>query len=106
KPGQIALAWLLARSPVMLPIPGTSRPEHLEENFASRTVQLSQEEVTSIAAAARAEEHPSAFMGDTEATDAAADAGSEPDDESGDLTQRQSHRRKRYSDGAAKLPAL
>jgi aryl-alcohol dehydrogenase-like predicted oxidoreductase len=54
-PGQIALAWLLARSKVMLPIPGTSRPEHLEENWASRTVQLSPEEATSIAAAARAE---------------------------------------------------
>jgi pyridoxine 4-dehydrogenase len=33
-PGQIALAWLLARSPVMLPIPGTSSVEHLEENVA------------------------------------------------------------------------
>lgn len=55
KPGQIALAWLLARSPVMLPIPGTSRPEHLEENWASRSVRLSPEEVTSIAEAARAQ---------------------------------------------------
>ncbi len=52
-PAQIALAWLLARSPVMLPIPGTSRPEHLDENWAARTVQLEPEELDSIAAAAR-----------------------------------------------------
>jgi aryl-alcohol dehydrogenase-like predicted oxidoreductase len=38
----------------MLPIPGTSRSEHLEENWASRSVQLKQEEVASIGAAARA----------------------------------------------------
>jgi aryl-alcohol dehydrogenase-like predicted oxidoreductase len=54
KPAQIALAWLLARSPVMLPIPGTSRPEHLEENWTSRSVHLTPDEVQSIAAAARA----------------------------------------------------
>jgi pyridoxine 4-dehydrogenase len=53
-PAQIALAWLLARSPVMLPIPGTSRLEHLEENWASRSVHLAPAEVESIAAAARA----------------------------------------------------
>src|SRR5271154_544323 len=47
-PAQIALAWLLARSPVMLPIPGTSRPEHLEENWASRAIHLAPEEVASI----------------------------------------------------------
>jgi aryl-alcohol dehydrogenase-like predicted oxidoreductase len=52
-PAQIALAWLLARSPVMLPIPGTSRPEHLEENWAARSIHLGPEEVESIAAAAR-----------------------------------------------------
>ena len=52
-PAQIALAWLLARSPVMLPIPGTSRPEHLEENWASRTIRLAPDEVGAIAAAAR-----------------------------------------------------
>ena len=33
--GQVALAWLLARSPVMLPIPGTSSVEHLEENMCA-----------------------------------------------------------------------
>jgi aryl-alcohol dehydrogenase-like predicted oxidoreductase len=54
-PAQIALAWLLARSPVMLPIPGTSRPSHLEENWAARSVRLAPEEVESIAAASRAE---------------------------------------------------
>jgi aryl-alcohol dehydrogenase-like predicted oxidoreductase len=53
-PAQIGLAWLLARSPVVLPIPGTSRPEHLEENWAARTIHLEPEEVESIAAAARA----------------------------------------------------
>jgi pyridoxine 4-dehydrogenase len=53
-PAQIALAWLLARSPVMLPIPGTSQKAHLEENWAARSIALSDDEVTSIAAAARA----------------------------------------------------
>jgi aryl-alcohol dehydrogenase-like predicted oxidoreductase len=52
-PAQIALAWLLARSPVILPIPGTSRPEHLEENWAARLVHLDPQEVESIGAAAR-----------------------------------------------------
>src|SRR5579884_629725 len=41
---QIALAWLLARSPVMLPIPGTSSVAHLEENVAARDITLSDEE--------------------------------------------------------------
>jgi pyridoxine 4-dehydrogenase len=40
-PSQIAIAWLLRRSPVMLPIPGTSRVNHLEENVAAATIQLS-----------------------------------------------------------------
>lgn len=52
-PAQIAIAWLLARSPVMLPIPGTSSLEHLEENWAARTIALSQDDVASIASAAR-----------------------------------------------------
>ena len=47
-PGQIALAWLLARSPVMLPIPGTSSIEHLEENRAAADIELSQDEVVEI----------------------------------------------------------
>ncbi|ADP71398.1 aldo/keto reductase [Rhodomicrobium vannielii ATCC 17100] len=40
-PGQIALAWLLARSSVMLPIPGTSKVKHLEENVAAAAIRLS-----------------------------------------------------------------
>jgi aryl-alcohol dehydrogenase-like predicted oxidoreductase len=50
-PGQIALAWLLARSPVMLPIPGTSSVEHLEENLAAARVELSDDEVREIGTA-------------------------------------------------------
>jgi pyridoxine 4-dehydrogenase len=46
---QIALAWLLARSPVMLPIPGTSSVEHLEENWDARRMALSPEEMAAIA---------------------------------------------------------
>lgn len=41
---QIAIAWLLRRSPIMLPIPGTSSAKHLEENVAAASVQLSDEE--------------------------------------------------------------
>lgn len=44
-PAQIALAWLLRRSPVMLPIPGTSSLEHLEENVAAARIELSEEDV-------------------------------------------------------------
>jgi pyridoxine 4-dehydrogenase len=44
KPIQIALAWLLQRSPVMLPIPGTSSVEHLEENVAVAALRLSKDE--------------------------------------------------------------
>lgn len=42
---QVALAWLFARSPVMLPIPGTSSVAHLEENVASASLQLTPDEV-------------------------------------------------------------
>jgi len=52
-PAQIALAWLLARSRVMLPIPGTSRPDHLEENWSARAIRLTDDDVRAIAAAAR-----------------------------------------------------
>jgi aryl-alcohol dehydrogenase-like predicted oxidoreductase len=44
KPIQIALAWLLKRSPVMLPIPGTSSIAHLEENIQAASLQLSEKE--------------------------------------------------------------
>ena len=43
-PAQVALAWLLRRSPVMLPIPGTSRVSHLEENVAAAALALTDEE--------------------------------------------------------------
>jgi len=49
KPSQIALAWLLRRSPVMLPIPGTSKVRHLEENMDAAGVELSEEEFRAIA---------------------------------------------------------
>jgi aryl-alcohol dehydrogenase-like predicted oxidoreductase len=48
-PAQIALAWLLARSPVILPIPGTSSIEHLEENWKARGIVLAPDEVAAIA---------------------------------------------------------
>jgi pyridoxine 4-dehydrogenase len=44
KPIQIALAWLLKRSPIMLPIPGTSSAAHLEENVEAASLQLSETE--------------------------------------------------------------
>src|SRR5437879_4379121 len=46
---QVALAWLLRRSPIMLPIPGTSSVEHLEENVAGASVQLTDEEYERLA---------------------------------------------------------
>jgi pyridoxine 4-dehydrogenase len=45
---QIALAWLLQHSPTLVPIPGTSSPEHLEENWAARTIQLEPDECAAI----------------------------------------------------------
>jgi pyridoxine 4-dehydrogenase len=47
-PSQIALAWVLKRSPVMLPIPGTSKVLHLEENVAAVNIELSDEELDSL----------------------------------------------------------
>jgi pyridoxine 4-dehydrogenase len=47
-PAQVALAWLLRRSPVMLPIPGTSSVEHLEDNVRAAGLQLSDDEFTEI----------------------------------------------------------
>jgi aryl-alcohol dehydrogenase-like predicted oxidoreductase len=46
--GQVALAWLLARSPVLLPIPGTSSIEHLEENIAAAELELTVDEVARL----------------------------------------------------------
>ena len=45
---QLALAWLLKRSPVMLPIPGTSSVAHLEENVASAGIELTDEEFEAL----------------------------------------------------------
>ena len=50
-PSQLALAWLLRRSPVMLPIPGTSSVEHLEDNLRGAELQLSDEEFAELSAA-------------------------------------------------------
>lgn len=47
-PSQLALAWLLKRSPVVLPIPGTSNVRHLEENVAAAEVKLSQEDFETL----------------------------------------------------------
>lgn len=50
-PAQLALAWLLRRSPVMLPIPGTSSVAHLEENTAAATITLTDDEFMALSAA-------------------------------------------------------
>ena len=47
-PGQIALAWILKRSPVILPIPGTSKVKHLEENVAAAAIKLSDEDFCAL----------------------------------------------------------
>ena len=49
---QVAIAWLLQRSPVMLPIPGTSSIEHLEENVAAGAIRLSDDEMRELEAVA------------------------------------------------------
>ncbi|WP_042877095.1 aldo/keto reductase [Cupriavidus necator] len=51
KPSQIALAWLLRRSPVMLPIPGTARVAHLRENVAAARIELSDAEFDALSQA-------------------------------------------------------
>src|SRR5260370_1121147 len=48
RPGQVALAWLLKRSSAMLPIPGTSRVKHLDEDMVGATIKLSQEEFDAL----------------------------------------------------------
>ena len=52
-PSQIALAWMLKRSPVILPIPGTSKVKHLEENVAAAQIVLSNEEFAALDRAGR-----------------------------------------------------
>lgn len=51
-PAQLALAWLLKRSPVMLPIPGTSSVSHLEDNVAAATIELTDDEFEALSKAA------------------------------------------------------
>jgi pyridoxine 4-dehydrogenase len=51
-PRQIVLAWLLARSPQVLPIPGTGSPEHAEDNIAAASIELSPDEIAAISAGA------------------------------------------------------
>ena len=53
-PSQLALAWLLKRSPVMLPIPGTSKVNHLEENVAAAHISLTDEEFEELSNAGSA----------------------------------------------------
>jgi aryl-alcohol dehydrogenase-like predicted oxidoreductase len=47
-PSQVALAWLLARSPVIVPIPGTSRVAHLVENVAAAMITLTEDEFNTL----------------------------------------------------------
>jgi pyridoxine 4-dehydrogenase len=47
-PAQVALAWLLAKSPVMLPIPGTSNRKHLKENLAAALLKLTPEDIEEL----------------------------------------------------------
>jgi aryl-alcohol dehydrogenase-like predicted oxidoreductase len=53
KPNQVALAWLLQRSPLMLPIPGTSSVKHLEENVAASGLKLTDQEFQQLDKAGR-----------------------------------------------------
>jgi aryl-alcohol dehydrogenase-like predicted oxidoreductase len=53
-PSQLALAWLLKRSPVVLPIPGTSKVAHLEENVAAATISLTDQEFATLSSAGAA----------------------------------------------------
>ena len=50
-PSQLALAWLLRRSPVMLPIPGTSSVAHLEDNLAAAAIELTDEQAERLSRA-------------------------------------------------------
>jgi aryl-alcohol dehydrogenase-like predicted oxidoreductase len=52
-PSQLALAWLLHRSPVVLPVPGTSSVSHLEDSVAAAGIALSESQYASLEAAVR-----------------------------------------------------
>lgn len=54
-PSQLALAWLLKRSPVMVPIPGTSKVDHLEENAGAAQIELTDEEFDTLSKAGAAD---------------------------------------------------
>jgi pyridoxine 4-dehydrogenase len=47
-PAQVAIAWLLKKSPVMLPIPGTGNLAHLEENVTAAKLQLSKDDLAAL----------------------------------------------------------
>ena len=49
---QVALAWLLSRSPQVLPIPGSGDPDHVEQNVAAASIELTDEEIRAITLAA------------------------------------------------------
>lgn len=53
QPAQIALAWLLQRSPVILPIPGTSSPEHVVQNIDAQNIELSEADFATLAKLAK-----------------------------------------------------
>jgi aryl-alcohol dehydrogenase-like predicted oxidoreductase len=64
-PGQLALAWVLSRSPQIVPIPGTKRVSYLEENLAAADVELSEQDAQAIAEAlpkAAGDRYPEAVM--------------------------------------------
>jgi pyridoxine 4-dehydrogenase len=56
-PSQIALAWMLKRSPIMLPIPGTSKAAHLAENVGAAKIKLSDDEFAALDRAGRSAAH-------------------------------------------------
>ncbi len=60
---QVALAWLLRRSPVLLPIPGTSKIRHLDQNVDAAWVALTDDEVAAVGAATSADHSASAGVG-------------------------------------------
>ncbi len=57
-PAQLALAWLLAQKPWIVPIPGTTKPERLEENIGAAAVELTPEDLREIDGAASADRDP------------------------------------------------
>jgi aryl-alcohol dehydrogenase-like predicted oxidoreductase len=62
-PVQVAIAWLLARSPQMLPIPGTGSVAHLEENVAAAAIVLTERDLADLAAAPRPSRSPRRLAG-------------------------------------------